>query len=59
MYLMCDDLLAQMESLVARGVACSPVEEAGWGSITTVSVPGGGEIGLYQPKHPLAIERRR
>ncbi len=58
MYLMCDDLEAQMASLVARGVACSPVQEARWGSITTISLPGGGEIGLYQPRHPLAIEPR-
>lgn len=58
MYLMCDDLEAQMGSLVARGVACSPVEEARWGSITRIPLPGGGEIGLYQPRHPLAIDRQ-
>ncbi len=58
MYLMCDDLEAEIGSLVARGVACSPVEEARWGSITKFALPGGGQIGLYQPKHPLAIEPR-
>jgi hypothetical protein len=57
MYLMCDDLEAEMASFVARGAACSPVEEAQWGSMTKISLPGGGEIGLYQPRHPLAIER--
>jgi len=57
MFLMCDDLQAVRGSLVARGVACSPVEEARWGSITRISLPGGGEVGLYQPKHPLAIPR--
>lgn len=58
LYLMCDDLEAEMDSLVGRGATCSPVEEARWGSITRISLPGGGEIGLYQPRHPLAIEHR-
>jgi len=53
--LMCDDLTAEVESLVARGMSCSPVEEARWGSITKLVLPGGG-IGLYQPRHPLAIQ---
>jgi hypothetical protein len=57
LYLMCDDLTAEVESLVARGVTCAPVEEARWGSITKIALPGGGTIGLYEPKHPLAIER--
>jgi hypothetical protein len=56
LYLMCDDLPAEMESLVARGVTCAPVEETRWGSITKIVLPGGGTIGLYQPNHPLAIE---
>jgi hypothetical protein len=57
LYLMCDDLSAEVESLGARGVSCSPVEEARWGSITKIALPGGGTIGLYQPKHPLALDR--
>jgi hypothetical protein len=57
LYLMCDDLEAEIGSLVRRGVACSPVEEARWGSFTKIALPGGGEIGLYQPRHPLAIDR--
>ena len=57
LYFMCDDLEAEMRSLSERGVACSAVEEARWGSITKISLPGGGELGLYQPRHPLAIKR--
>ena len=56
-YLTCDDLQAEMRDLRAKGVACSDVEEARWGSITKITLPGGGEIGLYQPKHPLALVR--
>ena len=58
LYLMSDDLSADMRSLVDRGVVCSDVEEARWGSVTKFSLPGGGVIGLYQPRHPLAIDRQ-
>jgi len=56
LYLMCDDLAAEMASLAERGVVCSEVEEARWGLITKIRLPSGGEIGLYQPRHPLAID---
>ena len=56
LYLMCDDLPAEMKSLVDKGVACSEVEEARWGSITRIRLPGGGQIGLYEPRHPTAID---
>jgi catechol 2,3-dioxygenase-like lactoylglutathione lyase family enzyme len=52
LYLMCDDLKAEMASLARIKVDCSPVQEARWGSITSFRLPGGAEIHLYQPKHP-------
>jgi len=55
LFLMCDDLAAEIAALDAKGVHCSDVEEPRWGSVTKIRLPGGGEIGLYQPKHPLAI----
>jgi hypothetical protein len=55
LYFICDDLKAEMASLAKKGVKCSEVLEARWGSITKMQLPGGGTIGLYQPKHPLAI----
>ena len=57
LYLMCDDLAGEIAALAGRGVSCSPVEEARWGSITKIALPGGGTVGLYQPKHPIAIKR--
>jgi catechol 2,3-dioxygenase-like lactoylglutathione lyase family enzyme len=54
-YFMCDDLKAEMASLAKKGFKCSEVQEARWGSITKMRLPGGGEIGLYQPKHPTAL----
>src|SRR5579859_190390 len=58
LYFMCDDLSAEIATLAAKGVACSQVEEARWGSITKIRLPGGGEVGLYQPKHPTALGLR-
>ncbi|MGB6689538.1 MAG: VOC family protein [Terracidiphilus sp.] len=55
LYLLCNDIEAEMQSLAKQGVSCSKVEEQRWGSITKVKLPGGGDVGLYQPKHPTAI----
>jgi catechol 2,3-dioxygenase-like lactoylglutathione lyase family enzyme len=55
LYFMCDDLNAEIATLAGKGVTCSDVHEERWGSLTKIRLPGGGEIGLYQPKHPLAI----
>jgi catechol 2,3-dioxygenase-like lactoylglutathione lyase family enzyme len=55
MYFMCDDLKSTLESLQAKQVQCGPVHEERWGTLTSISLPGGGKIGLYQPKHPTAI----
>jgi catechol 2,3-dioxygenase-like lactoylglutathione lyase family enzyme len=55
LYFMCDDLAAEMSALAAKGVACGEVHQERWGSITTIPLPGGGKIGLYEPKHPTAI----
>jgi catechol 2,3-dioxygenase-like lactoylglutathione lyase family enzyme len=55
LYFMCDDLKAEMASLTKKGVSFSEVQEARWGSITKMRLPGGGQIGLYQPKHPTAF----
>ena len=55
LYFMCDDLNAEMASLAKKSVGCSEVQEARWGSITKIQLPGGGEVGLYQPKHPTAL----
>src|ERR1700737_3257620 len=51
LYFRCDDLKTEMASLAKKGVQCSEVEEAAWGTMTRMRLPGGGEVGLYQPKH--------
>jgi len=58
LYFMCDDLKETVESLKAKNVKCGVAKEERWGSLTEVGLPGGGKIGLYQPKHPVAIPHR-
>lgn len=55
LYLMCDDLKGEIEALAKKNVRCSAVQKERWGSITQITLPGGGTIGLYQPKHATAI----
>jgi catechol 2,3-dioxygenase-like lactoylglutathione lyase family enzyme len=55
LYLMCDDLPSEMARLREQGVMCPPVREERWGSLTSIRLPGGGHLGLYQPKHPTAL----
>jgi hypothetical protein len=57
LYLMCDDLPGLMRTLEAKGVHCTEVTEERWGMKTTLRLPSGGEIGLYQPSHPTALGR--
>ena len=58
LYLMCDDLQAMIRSLAAKNVSCTAIDEAAWGIKTTIRLPSGGEIGLYQPKHETALNLR-
>jgi len=59
LFLMCDDLEATMDDLSARGVEfATEVTDARWGRITAIRLPGGGELGLYEPRHPTAYDLR-
>ncbi|HXW17100.1 MAG TPA: VOC family protein [Candidatus Acidoferrales bacterium] len=54
-YLMCDDLKAQMKTFETKGVSCAPVQQERWGMKTSIRLPSGAEIGLYQPSHKTAL----
>jgi catechol 2,3-dioxygenase-like lactoylglutathione lyase family enzyme len=56
LYLMCDDVNTTVEQLTAKGVSCGPVSDQGWGLLTSIRLPGGGDLGLYEPRHPKATE---
>ena len=58
LYLMCDDLRSTLQALEAKGVAATEIEKEDWGLRTTIRLPGGGELGLYQPTHPSPLPRR-
>jgi predicted enzyme related to lactoylglutathione lyase len=56
LYLMCDDVEATMAELEAKGVEfVAPITDAGFGRMTRMRMPGGGELGLYQPTHPSPL----
>ncbi len=56
LYLMCDDLSSVIGWLKSKGVVCADPMEAEWGISTSVRLPSGGEIGIYQPTHRTMIE---
>jgi catechol 2,3-dioxygenase-like lactoylglutathione lyase family enzyme len=56
LYLMCDDVEATVADLEAKGVEfVAPISDEGFGRMTRMRVPGGGELGLYQPTHPSPL----
>jgi Glyoxalase/Bleomycin resistance protein/Dioxygenase superfamily len=55
LYLQCDDISATVEDLEAKGVEFTqPISDQGWGLLTAIRLPGGAEIGIYEPRHPVA-----
>jgi catechol 2,3-dioxygenase-like lactoylglutathione lyase family enzyme len=57
LFLMCDDVVATVGDLTAKGVEfTSPIENQGFGLVTSLRIPGGGTLGLYQPRHATAFE---
>jgi hypothetical protein len=61
-YLMCDDVDELVASLERRNVPHEAVQNLGWGLLTRLTLPGGGKLGVYQPRHarpkPLKQEKR-
>ena len=57
LYFMRTDLAAEISELGKKGISCSEVKEARWGTITYFRLPGGSNVGLYQPKHPTALNQ--
>ncbi|MGO9751869.1 MAG: VOC family protein [Solirubrobacteraceae bacterium] len=59
LYLMCDDVHATVQELEARGVKFTrPIEDAGWGLTTALELPDGGELAMYEPRHPRPLAPR-
>jgi hypothetical protein len=57
LYLLCDDVAATVSALQAEGIEVArPISDQGWGLLTAITLPGGVELGLYQPRHPTATQ---
>jgi catechol 2,3-dioxygenase-like lactoylglutathione lyase family enzyme len=57
LYLMCDEIEATVAELKGKGVRFeTPISDEGWGLLTSFRLPGGAELGLYQPRHATALE---
>lgn len=57
LYFMCDDVEATVRELRAEGVEFTQgVSDEGWGRLTRFRLPGGGEVGMYEPRHPRATD---
>jgi catechol 2,3-dioxygenase-like lactoylglutathione lyase family enzyme len=55
LFLMCDDVKKTISELAAKGVSCSDVQDQGWGLLTSITLPSGAKLGMYEPRHALAI----
>jgi hypothetical protein len=57
-YLLCDDVEGFIASMKTHDIACEPVQDQGWGLLTQLTLPGGGKLGIYQPRHarPKAMD---
>ena len=51
LYFMCDDIKAFVDEMKGQGIACSEPQDQGWGIVTELTLPGGGPLGVYQPRH--------
>ena len=63
LFLMCDDVQAFVAEMSSKGVACTPIQTPPWGALTQVVLPGGGKLGVYQPRHarpkPMRVRAKR
>jgi len=59
LYLTCDDIAATLKDLKSKNVRVSDLSEQRWGKLATFALPGGGKIGVYQPKHPSPWKLKR
>jgi hypothetical protein len=51
LYLLCDNVAAFVAEMATRNIACAPITDQRWGLLTEVVLPGGGRLGVYEPRH--------
>src|SRR3954468_6626920 len=50
-YFVCEDIQDFVAAMKSRGISCDQVQDQGWGVLTHITLPGGGQLGVYQPRH--------
>jgi hypothetical protein len=50
-YLMCDDIKMFVQQMIKKKIACSEIQNQGWGQLIQLTLPGGGKLGVYEPRH--------
>ncbi|HXY50057.1 MAG TPA: extradiol dioxygenase [Terriglobales bacterium] len=58
LYLMCDDIASTLKDLRSKNVKVSRITEQRWGKLASITLPSGGEIGIYEPTHPSPLPRK-
>jgi catechol 2,3-dioxygenase-like lactoylglutathione lyase family enzyme len=58
LFLMCDDVAATLKDFKSKNVNVSEVTEQRWGKLATFTLPGGGKISIYEPKHPRPFQAK-
>jgi hypothetical protein len=60
-YLTSDDIKAFVTQMAKERIDCGPVQDMGWGLLTQLALPGGGNLGVYQPRHarpkPMIVKK--
>jgi hypothetical protein len=51
LYLMCDDIARFTADMTRHGIPFSTPQRQSWGTVTEITLPGGGVLGVYQPHH--------
>jgi catechol 2,3-dioxygenase-like lactoylglutathione lyase family enzyme len=61
LYFMCDDIEALIREMQKAGIECEKVNDLRWGLLTNLTLPGGGKLGIYEPRHerPKAMEPKK
>ena len=57
LYLMCDDIQEFAKEMKKRKVPCTPVMNRDWGLVCQITLPGGGELGVYEPRHARPVKQ--
>ena len=57
LYLMSDDIEAEVARLTKQGTECDAISDQGWGRLTYIRLPSGAKLGMYEPRHPMAIRK--